>query len=195
MSFVKRVTVSLCALALCVTQPLITGAATTWDVVVNGLDNPRGVAFGPEGALYIAQAGSGGDGPCGPGPEGTRCYGETGAISRYDPATGAFEDVVTGLPSLATEDGHMFAIGRTICRCMAAVTFSSPSASVAIRRHGRRCSGLTAQSWPVSDVRRRMANGACWPISAVSRLRATRTGDEVDSRIRTGSSPWQASRW
>ena len=85
MSFVKRVTVSLCALALCATQPLITGAATTWDVVVNGLDNPRGVAFGPEGALYIAQAGSGGDGPCGPGPEGTRCYGETGAISRYDP--------------------------------------------------------------------------------------------------------------
>jgi hypothetical protein len=111
MSFVKRVTVSLCALALCVTQPLTIGAATTWDVVVNGLDNPRGVAFGPEGGLYIAQAGSGGDGPCGPGPEGTRCYGETGAISRYDPATGAFEDVVTGLPSLATEDAHMFAIG------------------------------------------------------------------------------------
>ena len=101
----------LCVLALGFRLPLITAAATTWDVVVSGLDNPRGVAFGPEGALYIAQAGSGGDGPCGPGPEGTRCYGETGAISRYDVRSGGVTDVVTGLPSLATEDGQMFAIG------------------------------------------------------------------------------------
>jgi len=111
MSFVKRFALSLCAIALGVSQPLVPSAAATWDVVVKGLNNPRGVAFGPEGALYIAQAGSGGDGLCGPGPEGTRCYGDTGAISRYDPSTGGFEDVVTGLPSLATEDAQMFAIG------------------------------------------------------------------------------------
>ena len=83
--------------------------AETWTVVVNGLDNPRGLAFGPEGALYIAEAGSGGEGPCAPGPEGLRCYGETGAITRYDPRTGNQERVVTGLPSLAT-DGN-FATG------------------------------------------------------------------------------------
>ena len=34
-------------------------------VVMQGLDNPRGLAFGPEGALYVAEAGRGGDGPCG----------------------------------------------------------------------------------------------------------------------------------
>ena len=77
--------------------------AETWTVVVTGLNNPRGLAFGPAGALYIAEAGSGGDGPCAPGPEGIRCYGETGAITRYDPRRGTTEAVVTGLPSLATD--------------------------------------------------------------------------------------------
>jgi hypothetical protein len=28
------------------------------------LDNPRGLAFGDDGALYVAEAGSGGSGPC-----------------------------------------------------------------------------------------------------------------------------------
>ena len=107
----KAFALSVCVLALCFTRPLTTAAAATWQVVVSGLDNPRGLAFGPEGGLYIAQAGSGGDGPCGPGPEGTRCYGNSGAISRYDPKTGNVTDVVTGLPSLATEEGQMFAIG------------------------------------------------------------------------------------
>jgi hypothetical protein len=107
----KAFALSVCVLALCFTRPLTTAAVATWQVVVSGLDNPRGLAFGPEGALYIAQAGRGGDGPCGPGPEGTRCYGNSGAISRYDPKTRNVTDVVTGLPSLATEEGQMFAIG------------------------------------------------------------------------------------
>ena len=56
--------------------------------MVNALDNPRGLNFGPLGRLYIAEAGRGGDGECGPGPEGTRCYGATGAITRWNPKTG-----------------------------------------------------------------------------------------------------------
>ena len=111
MKLAKSYVLIPCAVALCFGLPLMTVAAPTWTVVVSDLDNPRGVAFGPEGALYIAQAGSGGDGACGPGPEGTRCYGESGAISRYDLRNGGLTDVVTGLPSLATEDGQMFAIG------------------------------------------------------------------------------------
>lgn len=111
MNPLKAFVLIACVVALSFARPLITAAATTWQVVVSGLDNPRGLAFGPEGALYIAQAGSGGDGPCGPGPEGTRCYGESGTISRYEPRTGNVTDVVTGLPSLATEEGQMFAIG------------------------------------------------------------------------------------
>lgn len=77
--------------------------AVTWTVVVTGLNNPRGLALAPGGVLYIAEAGSGGTAPCAPGPEGVRCYGPTGAITTYDTRTGAIEQVVTGLPSLATE--------------------------------------------------------------------------------------------
>lgn len=111
MKLTKHFALPFCALAIVASRPLLTVAASSWEVVVSNLDNPRGVEFGPDGALYIAQAGSGGDGPCGPGPEGTRCLGNTGAISRYEPRTGNVTDVVTGLPSLATADGQMFAIG------------------------------------------------------------------------------------
>lgn len=83
----------------------------SWRVVVNGLDNPRGLNFDALGRLYIAEAGRGGDGLCGPGPEGTRCFGESGAITRWSPRTSNVERVVTGLPSLATENEGLFAIG------------------------------------------------------------------------------------
>ena len=71
--------------------------------VMTGLDNPRGLAFGPEGGLYVAEAGRGGGGPCVPLPDGpgTRCYGATGAISRL--WRGTQERVADGLPSLAAQ--------------------------------------------------------------------------------------------
>jgi hypothetical protein len=75
------------------------GAAKT-SVVMSGLDNPRGLAFGPEGALYVAEAGRGGPGPCillRPVPM-PFCYGPTGAVSRL--WRGEQERVATGLPSL-----------------------------------------------------------------------------------------------
>ena len=91
------------------TLPL-TASSGAWQVVVTALDNPRGLNFGPLGRLYIAEAGRGGEGPCGPGPEGTRCYGASGAITRWNPRTGTVERVADGLPSLATADGS-FATG------------------------------------------------------------------------------------
>jgi hypothetical protein len=80
------------------------GALTT-SVVMSGLDNPRGLAFGPEGALYVAEAGRGGPGPCFVPPErgGLSCYGATGAISRL--WRGDQERVATGLPSYAGPAG------------------------------------------------------------------------------------------
>jgi DNA-binding beta-propeller fold protein YncE len=77
--------------------------ASTITTVMGGLDNPRGLAFGPEGGLYVAEAGRGGpaSGLCWTSPRpdlGFRCYGATGAISRY--WQGSQERVVTGLPSL-----------------------------------------------------------------------------------------------
>lgn len=82
-------------------------ASEAWEVIAAGLFNPRGLTFGPEGALYVAEAGSGGTGPCVPGGEGSvRCYGPTGAITRVSPlALGGQIKVVTGLPSLAAQGG------------------------------------------------------------------------------------------
>src|SRR5215510_10232799 len=35
--------------------------AQTWTVVMTGLHNPRGIAFAPDGALYVAESGCGGN--------------------------------------------------------------------------------------------------------------------------------------
>jgi hypothetical protein len=72
---------------------------TAVTVVMSGLDNPRGLAFGPEGALYVAEAGRGGSSPCQVIGPLLRCYGATGAVSRY--WNGTQERVATGLPSYA----------------------------------------------------------------------------------------------
>lgn len=78
---------------------------TSFETVASGLNNPRGLAFSPNGDLYVAEAGFGGEGPCGPGPEGERCYGPSGSITLIDLDKGTQEYAVMGLPSLAGEGG------------------------------------------------------------------------------------------
>jgi hypothetical protein len=58
----------------------------------------------------VAEAGSGGSGPCVEGPEGMRCYGASGSITRIDLRRGTQERIAGGLPSLAAPDGA-FATG------------------------------------------------------------------------------------
>jgi hypothetical protein len=80
------------------------GASAPFKVVAQGLDNPRGVTVGPNGALYVAEAGEGGPGPCGVGPEGGQvCYGKSGAVTRVK--DGAQRRLIEGLPSFAGEGG------------------------------------------------------------------------------------------
>jgi hypothetical protein len=82
-------------------------AAPGVEVIATNLDNPRGIAFAPDGRLYVAEAGRGGNGNCivmGDGQQG--CYGETGAITRVDPlGVSAPERVISGLPSIAAAGG------------------------------------------------------------------------------------------
>ncbi|KAB8315405.1 ScyD/ScyE family protein [Tolypothrix campylonemoides VB511288] len=76
------------------------------EVLASGLDSPRKLNFGPDGALYVAEAGRGGTGASIPSPTqpgASAFYGATGAITRIQ--NGIVERVVTGLPSLALPDG------------------------------------------------------------------------------------------
>jgi hypothetical protein len=76
------------------------------EVLASGLDSPRKLSFGPDGALYVAEAGRGGTGTSIPYPAQPGAfvfYGATGAITRIQ--NGVVERVVTGLPSLALPDG------------------------------------------------------------------------------------------
>src|SRR5262249_46473789 len=60
----------------------------------------------PDGSLYVAEAGTGGSGPCIPSSDGTTpCFGTTGSITRINLRTGVQERVGTGFPSLAAPNG------------------------------------------------------------------------------------------
>lgn len=76
--------------------------ASTPTVVMSGLNSPRGLSWGPEGGLYVAEAGTSEiTGPCIPFLEGatlnTKCYSGTGSVSRL--WKGSQTRVVTGLAS------------------------------------------------------------------------------------------------
>ena len=78
-------------------------AITTMETVVSGLVNPRGLNFGPDGALYVAEAGSGGGGPCFTSGAGQNvCYGPTGAVTKITLGTPATKTrILQALPSVA----------------------------------------------------------------------------------------------
>jgi len=89
-------------------------AQSKWTVVMSGLDNPRGLTFvrvGENGesvddggwALYVAESGKGGSGPCAMVRGAEQCAGATGAVSRYQ--GGVQERIFTGLPSYAPLSG------------------------------------------------------------------------------------------
>jgi hypothetical protein len=88
-------------LTLAVAAPASAAEVTT---VATGLDNPRGLTVGANGAIYVAEAGRGGDGTCIAAPEGgQQCYGPSGAVTRIQ--NGKQERIANGLPSLASEIG------------------------------------------------------------------------------------------
>jgi hypothetical protein len=64
------------------------------------------LTFGPDGALYVAEAGVGGSGPCFTGEMGEQCAGDSGAITRITITMPISQQrVITGLDSLAGSPG------------------------------------------------------------------------------------------
>jgi hypothetical protein len=81
-----------------------------YQTVAKGLHNPRQLRFSSTGALYVAEAGRGGQGPCLVGGEGvTVCFGTTGSVTRV--FHGHQRRVLTGIASLANRTDGGFAIG------------------------------------------------------------------------------------
>lgn len=95
---------TVAALCIGVAAPALANGPTITPVVT-GLDSPRGMAFGPDGTLYVAEAGAGGTESCldaGP-PLGKVCFGLTGGVSKV--AGGVATRVVDAQSSMSAEGG------------------------------------------------------------------------------------------
>lgn len=86
------------ALALVTGIPAAAEPAEVSVIVAGGLDAPRGIAFGPDGTLYVAEAGEGGEGACAEHVEmGQTCFAATGGISVV--VDGEVTRIIDALPS------------------------------------------------------------------------------------------------
>jgi hypothetical protein len=126
-----RLTAYLClaiSAASIASAPASAQLSSNATVYASGLESPRGLKFGPDGDLYIAEAGTGGTistvGTCAqvPPPIGSYLGGNTGRISKLDksgnrttvasgfPSTLAAEGDLQGVADIAFLDGTLYAV-------------------------------------------------------------------------------------
>jgi len=95
----RRKMITSCGLFSILAVFCLSAEAQTITQVMSGLDSPRGLAFGPEGGLYVTEAGvPANSGTCVAVAVGMNCFSETGKVTRL--YRGKQERVAEGLPSV-----------------------------------------------------------------------------------------------
>ncbi|MBW4613594.1 MAG: ScyD/ScyE family protein [Desmonostoc vinosum HA7617-LM4] len=93
---------SVCFAAICGTS---TAEAASLTTIVDGISNARAVSFGPDGTLYVAEPGIGGNGNCQPSPSTLFqpiCAGNSGSLVKVTP-DGTKKRILTNFQSLAEQ--------------------------------------------------------------------------------------------
>ena len=104
-------------------------------VLASGLDNPRGLNFGPDGALYVAEAGRGGNSTlCAPAPDPplpNRCYGPSGAITRILAQVGqTFDRVVIDTAPVTMIGDALYVVPHATAVCLVVQAGKTPRQAV-----------------------------------------------------------------
>ena len=89
----------------------ITAAGAQVTPVATGLNNPRGLLFGPDDTLYVAEAGLGAGNGFGGVGTGVGLTGSIGKIEHLESHHPEYERIVTGLSSVADQHGVVGADG------------------------------------------------------------------------------------
>lgn len=93
---------TFCFAAICGTPSVQAATLTT---IVDGVSNARAVNFGPDGTLYVAEPGIGGNGECQASPStlfDPICAGNTGSLVKVTPG-GQPQRILTNFQSLAEQ--------------------------------------------------------------------------------------------
>jgi hypothetical protein len=139
-------------------------------VIAKGLVNPRGIAFAPNGQLFVTEAGRGGNGKCTVLGDGQNaCYGETGALTRIDPAGArAPVQVVTGLPSLAPQGGF----GATGPHAVSFAGSGKGEVVIGLGAVAAARAGLGAKSSLLGTIVQVSGHGMVRPVADIARFEA-----------------------